>query len=93
MITIEAPTGDFSAKLSLQEVNKAWVGEMVGKAGAGPMVDLKFDGENISWTTKIERPMPMKLKFQGVREGDAVAGKVKFGIFATGTFSGKRIPV
>lgn len=92
MITIEAPTGDFSAKLTLKESENTWVGEMAGKAGAGPMLDLELDGNDISWTTKIERPMPMKLKFRGAREGDAISGKVKFGVFASGTFSGKRIP-
>jgi hypothetical protein len=34
--------------------------------------------------------MPMKLKFQGIIDGDVMSGTVKFGIFASGTFSGTR---
>ncbi len=85
-ITITAPTGAFDATLHLQDGN----GEMRGKNGAGPMLDLKLDADTISWATKVERPMPMKLKFNGTYDGDAMTGTVKFGIFASGTFSGTR---
>lgn len=90
MIIIDAPTGKIDAKISLQSTNCVWTGEMSGKAGTGPMMDIKVDGTSVSWTTKIERPMPMKLKFRGVRDGDEISGSVKFGVFASGTFTGTR---
>lgn len=90
-IVISAPTGDIKATLSLSEENGFPVGEMAGKSGVGPMRDLKFDETNISWSTKIERPMPMKLTFRGERKGDVLSGEVKFGIFASGTFVGSKL--
>jgi hypothetical protein len=89
-ITITAPTGAFDATLHLSEDGDGTAGEMVGKNGKGPMLDLRLDAAAISWSTKVERPMPMKLKFQGIIDGDAMSGTVKFGIFASGTFSGTR---
>ncbi|KMW60613.1 hypothetical protein AIOL_000777 [Candidatus Rhodobacter oscarellae] len=89
-ITIQAPMGEIRATLAMDLA--AQTGEMSGKNGSGPMTDLVSDGDALSWSTKIEKPMPMTLKFKGTRDGDAMAGKVKFGVFASGTFSGERMP-
>ena len=55
------------------------------------MLDLQLNENAISWATKVERPMPMKLKlklkFKGIIDGRSMAGTVKFGVFASGTFS------
>lgn len=89
-ITITAPTGAFDATLQLADETGVPSGEMIGKNGSGPMRDLKYDAKTIAWSTKVERPMPMKLKFRGTHVGDVMSGTVKFGVFASGTFSGKR---
>jgi hypothetical protein len=89
-INIVAPTGAFDATLNLIGTPDKPTGEMAGKNGKGPMLDLKIDATHISWSTKVERPMPMKLKFQGAIEGNVLSGTVKFGLFASGTFSGTR---
>lgn len=87
-ITIDAPTGSFDATLELRAAADEPSGEMSGKNGKGPMLDLKLNENEISWATKVERPMPMKLKFKGIIDGRSMAGTVKFGVFASGTFSG-----
>lgn len=87
-ITIKAPTGEFDATLTLGDEGGVPVGEMAGKNGKGPMQDLELSPAAIAWSTKVERPMPMKLKFQGTLDGDTMSGTVKFGLFASGTFSG-----
>ncbi|MEP4529939.1 MAG: hypothetical protein ABJ050_21815 [Paracoccaceae bacterium] len=52
------------------------------------MNDLKFGSGTIGWATKVERPMPMKLVFKGKYDERTMSGTVKFGIFASGTFTG-----
>lgn len=89
-ITIKAPTGEFDATLTLGDEGGVPVGEMAGKNGKGPMQDLELSPAAIAWSTKVERPMPMKLKFQGTLDGDTMSGTVKFGLFASGTFSGAK---
>lgn len=54
------------------------------------MQGLKFHSDAIEWTTKIERPMPMKLTFKGKHDDEKMSGTVKFGIFASGTFAGTK---
>ena len=90
-ITITAPTGDFDAVLEISGGNEDASGEMVGKNGRGPMTALVVDNSAIAWSSKIERPMPMTLKFRGTRDSQIMSGTVKFGIFASGTFNGSRV--
>ncbi|MEM9436500.1 MAG: hypothetical protein AAGA15_05615 [Pseudomonadota bacterium] len=87
-IRIFAPTGDFGATIEITGDH----GVMTGKNGSGPMEDLKQVGNAISWSTHIEKPMPMKLSFTGEIAGDAITGKVRFGLFASGRFEGERVP-
>lgn len=87
-ITISAPTGAFDATLEINEELSVPTGEMSAKNGSGPMQGLKFHSDAIEWTTKIERPMPMKLTFKGNHGNEKMSGTVKFGIFASGTLSG-----
>ncbi|MEM1375145.1 MAG: hypothetical protein AAGF78_12275 [Pseudomonadota bacterium] len=86
-IRIFAPTGDFGATLEVGEDG----GTMGGKNGSGPMVGLEASDTKMRWTTKIEKPMPMKLSFDGDIAGDTITGTVKFGVFASGTFEGHRV--
>ena len=89
-ITISAPTGAFDATLDINEHLPEPTGEMRAKAGSGPMQGLKFRSDTIEWSTNIERPMPMKLTFKGNHGDGTMSGTVKFGIFASGTFSGTK---
>jgi hypothetical protein len=44
-------------------------GEMSGKNVKGPTLDLQMNENAISWATKAELLMPMKLKFKGIIDG------------------------
>lgn len=80
--------GDIPSTLHIKTDTQPATGEMTGKGGAGPMKDLKTDETTLSWSTKIDRPMPMKLSFLGEITGADITGTVKFGLFASGSFSG-----
>jgi hypothetical protein len=89
-ITITAPTGAFDATLNIRDEGDGPTGEMNGKNSTGPMQNLTLGPSTIAWATKIERPMPMKLTFKGDHDGEVLSGTVKFGMFASGTFTGTR---
>lgn len=89
-ITISSPLGDTKARLEFEDTGKTLVGQMTGKGGDGPMENGRIDGDRLSWSCKIQKPAPMTLKFDGKRDGDAITGSVKFGIFASGSFSAHR---
>lgn len=85
-ITITSPMGETTAQLRFQQTGTALVGEMTGKGGSGPMESGKVDGDILSWSCKIQKPMPMTLKFKGTRAAGEMSGTVKFGMFASGSF-------
>ena len=85
-IAITSPTGTFDATLNFDPKLSPPAGEMRARNGSGPMSDLKLGPDTIEWATKIERPMPMKTWVQG--QVRTMSGTVKFGIFASGTFTG-----
>jgi len=89
-ITITSPMGKTSARLQFEQSGSDLIGEMTGKGGSGPMESGRTRGDNLSWTCKIQKPMPMTLKFDGVRQGDEISGSVKFGMFASGKFVATR---
>jgi hypothetical protein len=68
-ITIDANTGSFAATLELRVAADEPDGEMSRKNGKGPMLDMQPNENAISWATKVERLMPMKLKFKGIIHG------------------------
>jgi hypothetical protein len=90
-ITITAPTGNFDATLQVSCENGKIAGDMTGKKGSGPMQDIVMTDSKLTWATKIQKPMPMSLKFVGDINGDTICGTVKFGIFASGTFEGQKV--
>jgi hypothetical protein len=89
-ITITSPLGVTSAHLQFEETDTGLTGEMTGKGGSGPMEKGRIDGDRISWICEIQKPMPMTLKFKGIRGEGEMTGKVNFGLFASGTFSAVR---
>ncbi len=89
-ITITSPMGETSARLQFEQTGADLNGEMTGKGGSGPMESGRVKDDTLTWTCKIQKPMPMTLKFSGVRQDDEITGSVKFGMFASGTFVAKR---
>lgn len=85
-ITISSPLGDTPARIAWEGTT----GQMTGKGGSGPMEALAHSGETLSFNVRIDRPMPMTMKFSGILSGDDLSGTVKFGMFAKGTFTGTR---
>ncbi len=85
-ITITSPMGETNAELQLMQDGQNLTGEMSGKGGSGPIESGRVSGDQLSWTCRIQKPMPMALKFSGTRQDGEISGTVKFGMFASGTF-------
>jgi len=88
-ITVTSPMGQTTAALSLDKQGPDLRGEMSGKGGVGPLEDGRIEGNQLSWTCRIQKPVPMTLKFKGILRGDDLSGTVKFGMFGSGTFVAK----
>jgi len=49
------------------------------------------DGDRLSWSMKVSKPMPLTLKYDIRVEGDRLAGKCKMGMFGTAKLAGERL--
>ena len=56
------------------------------------ILDTKFDVANgtIEWVNKIKKPLPIKLGFKGVLEGETISSKVKAGVMGSFPFTAVR---
>lgn len=89
-ITINSPLGAQKAQLDLATSGNSLTGNQTAAQGSGPLENGKVDGNNLSWSAKINSPMPMTLDFTGTVDGDKLTGSVKAGSFGSFPFSGNR---
>ncbi len=89
-IVIKSPIGDQKSLVTLEESGGVVTGTMSGSAGEAEVEDGKVDGDVVSWTSKVTKPMPVTLEFTGKIDGDAISGNVKLGMFGNAAFSGER---
>jgi hypothetical protein len=89
-ITIKSPTGEQKAKLTVRSVGETFAGDFVGDEGTIEITDGKVEGETISWSMKIVKPLPMTLTSKLTLEGDALNGAVTAGAFGSFPMAGTR---
>src|SRR6185312_16967305 len=90
-IVINSPLGAQKAQLDLKADGGTLTGSQQAAQGSGPLENGKIDGNNLSWSAKINSPMPMTLDFSGAVDGDTLSGSVKAGSFGSFPFSGGRV--
>ena len=90
-IVINSPLGAQKAQLDLKADGGTLIGSQQAAQGSGPLENGKVDGNNLSWSAKINSPMPMTLDFSGAVDGDKLSGSVKAGSFGSFPFSGTRV--
>jgi len=89
-LIIATPMGDQHARIELKEE----AGRVSGTASQGgasaPLIDPELDGARLRWSQEITKPMPMTIKFDLTRDGDALEGTAKAGFFMTAKVTGLR---
>jgi hypothetical protein len=88
-VTIKTPMGERSGVLEL----KVEGGKLTGSLSDGerhvPISDGKIDGNRLSWSAKIEKPMRLSLKFSAVVDADRISGSAR-ALLGSATFTGVR---
>lgn len=89
--TIATPVGKLEVRLSISISN----GTIQGKATQGDEV-VEFitpliQGNNLTWSLRITKPMRLNLKFEVDVDGDQMTGIAKAGILPASKLTGKRI--
>jgi hypothetical protein len=88
-ITIKTPMGDKSGLLDLKIEGSALTGSMSDADHYAAISDGKVQGNQLSWSAKITKPMRMSLKFTATVEADRISGSAKH-LLGKATFTGTR---
>jgi hypothetical protein len=88
-ITIKTPMGDKSGVLDLKTEGSALTGSMFDADHYAAISDGKVQGNQLSWSARITKPMRMSLKFTATVEADHISGAAKH-LLGKATFTGTR---
>ena len=88
-ITIKTPMGDKSGVLDLKIEGAALTGSMSDADHYAAISDGKVQGNQLSWSAKMTKPMRMSLKFTATVEADRISGAAKH-LLGKATFTGTR---
>jgi hypothetical protein len=88
-ITIKTPMGDQSGVLDLWTDGTALTGSLFNAEHHAAISDGKVDGNKLSWSAKITKPMRMSFKFTATVEADRISGTAKH-LLGKATFTGTR---
>ena len=58
-----------------------------GQGTESPILDAKLQGNQFQWVNQVTKPFKLKVKFNGIIEGNVMTGKCKAGIMGTYPFS------
>jgi hypothetical protein len=90
-ITIKTPMGDKSGVLDLKAEGTRLTGSLSDAEHFAAISDGKIDGNQLSWSAKITKPMRMTFKFTATVEADRISGAAKH-LLGKATFTGTRAP-
>jgi hypothetical protein len=89
-ITINTPMGARTMNVAIATSGDSFTGKVDSEMGAQEVTG-KVDGDNLTWSTDITNPMPMKLEFAAKVDGDKMSGNVKLGMFGNASLTGERV--
>jgi hypothetical protein len=87
--TINSPIGVQEGALDIMTSGDSFKGTMRGRAGAQEISGV-VQGNVLTWSAAITRPVPTTLEFAVTVDGDTMSGSVKAGAFGTSPLTGIR---
>lgn len=89
-IKLKSPMGEQAATLDLAVDGSALTGRLESPLASADLEDGEIDGDKLSWSAKVTKPMPLKMDFTATVSGDTISGDASFGSFGNATFEGTR---
>jgi hypothetical protein len=88
-ITIKTPVGDRSGVLELNTEGSKLTGSLSDAEHFAAISDGTVDGNRLSWSAKLTKPMHLNLKFTATVDADRISGAAKH-LLGNATFTGTR---
>ena len=89
--TLQTPAGPQEMTVQLLRNGEALTGRIDSSMGGDVISNGKANGEQLTWTMQVSKPMSIKLNFDVKVDGDQMTGKVKLGFFGSATLNGHRV--
>lgn len=89
-VSIQSPLGNQSRDMVVEAGVETFTGSVTGPDGT-QAVSGKVDGNRLTWSDQVTKPMKLNLKFDVTVEGDEMSGQVKLGIFGSAKFKATRV--
>ncbi len=89
-ITIKTPMGDRSGVLELIVDGAKLSGSLSDGEHFAAIADGRIDGNKLTWSAKIAKPMRMSFKFSATVDADHIHGSANY-LLGRATFSGTRV--
>lgn len=92
-VTIHGPTGPQETTLILKVENGVLGGTQSALGQVETVKEISYDSKTgkLSWVNKISKPLPLKLQFAGVVEGNSMNGKIKASIMGSFPFTAVKL--
>jgi len=94
LLTLRTPIGTLAVTLTLHEEDGVLTGNANGAGESVPLRDIRRElapeGERLTWTQTITKPLRLTLGFDVVITGDRMAGHSRAGRLPRTTVSGIR---
>jgi hypothetical protein len=88
-VTIQTPVGERSGVLELRVEGNTLTGSLSDDEHYAAISDGRVDGNRLSWSARIEKPMRLNLKFKAVVDADRISGSANH-LLGSARFSGTR---
>jgi hypothetical protein len=88
-VVIKTPMGDRSGVLDLQVAGSKLNGSLSDGERHVAITDGKIEGNRLSWSAKVEKPMRLTFKFSAVVDADRISGSAR-NLLGSATFTGVR---
>ena len=88
-VDIKTPIGDRSGVLDLKVEGRKLTGTLSDGEHHVLISDGKIEGDRLSWTAKIEKPMRLTFKFSALVDADRISGSAR-NLLGSATFNGVR---
>ncbi|TFC86373.1 hypothetical protein [Cryobacterium sp. TMT4-31] len=93
-ITMSTPLGKMHALLTFAEDGMSITGTARSKDEEVPLrsiqLEVRPDGDHLTWSQKITRPMSLNLEFDVVISGESLAGSSRAGRLPKSKVTGKK---
>ncbi len=88
-IMLKTPMGERSGVLELKIDGAALTGSLSDAEHYAAISDGRVDGNKLSWSAKVNKPIKMNIKFTATVEADRISGAAKH-FLGNATFTGTR---